>query len=129
MFKVMAVVLLLMVAVPVKADDYSRLALSVELMELCKTQPAQCELLAQLAKDNILFSFRLGTADDNWQHRFAELVAVPHFSCVEAVTPAQLREAINQQYANLNSASLGAGIMIFNALGVAAVENCPPLEV
>lgn len=123
-------VMLVVVAMPVRAEDYSRIALSIELMELCKNDGPQCELVAGLVKDNIIFSYQLGTAlGEDWQSSLSQLLAVPGFHCIDTVTPAQMRKAINEGYGEIDVATTGAHMMLFNALGMAALENCAPLEV
>lgn len=131
MFKVVALMIaLVFVAMPVKSEDHAALSASVELMNLCKNDAMQCELVVQLAKDNILFAYKLGSAaGDKWQRDLAALMAVSSYSCIEAVTPGQLRSVINEMYGSLDAASNGAGTMLFNSLAVAAADNCAPIEV
>lgn len=129
MWRVMAGLMLLVVAMlPARADDYSRIALSIELMELCKTDAAQCELVAGLVKDNILLSYELGArSGDGWKQELSQLLAVPGYHCIERVTPEQMRQAISNSYGKIKVAATGAHMMVFNALGIAAAANCEPV--
>lgn len=131
MFKKMCVMLCVMfMCAPVAADTgLAKISRSVELMELCQKDEAQCELLASLAKDNILFSYQLGVANDDWKRQLTRLISVDRFSCIEDVTPAQLRIAVNRYYGRLATAKIGADMMLFNALSDAAAQNCARLEV
>ena len=128
MWQVLAgLVVLVVMAWPVRGEDYSRIALSIELMELCKNDGPQCELVAGLVKDNIIFSYKLGSAlSDDWQSSLSQLLAVPGFHCIDSVTPAQMRQAINDGYGKIGVAATGAHMMLFNALGAAAAYNCEP---
>jgi hypothetical protein len=131
--KYIAITLLLLTAPNIMAapepelpePDFRQTMTGVKLMEICKTDIAHCEFIAEIALHNSLLSFELGVGNEPDAHKnLALTLSLPSHYCLELVTPTQIRKNINENYGNQGVANHGAGHMLFNAINAEAYSAC-----
>lgn len=126
MWKVILLLVVALLPASLQAENVARLSTSMDLMKLCKADARQCELLLGIARDNIIFSAEIAAvvAGADKETMLENVLEVSAASCIKSVSTGQLRDLVLSWYGDINVANVGGQMMVFNALGIAATENC-----
>ena len=119
MLRVLFAVLLLCSADAWSANQ-RELAQAVFLMETCKKDQITCDLIIESNLHSIKF-FVGANADVELMNQF---LSIPHAGCLQDLTAAEVNVQLQGMYRELDSAALGAPMMIFNAVMSAAIKRC-----